>query len=99
MPSDFQRAWAGLPAWGRVAVVCVPILIVLFVGAALLSGGIGHSESWQYGYDHAGNAASLVNGGVSNSYACRSVAGMGGMFDSQLDQSEAYDGCMAGLKD
>jgi hypothetical protein len=69
------------------------------IGAAVAACG-GHSEAWQDGYEHRHDAVSLISSGVSNESACRSVAGFGfGRENGQIKEPDAYDGCMAGVRD
>jgi hypothetical protein len=84
--------WAGLPKWGKIALVAVPAVVLMM----LLSGGCGHSDSWQYGFDQGREyGAELLPLGVSKESVCRSVARDGG---ERVNTDDAYDGCLAGLK-
>jgi hypothetical protein len=85
--------WAGLPKWGKVAVVALPALALLM----LLPGGCGHSASWKYGYNQSTEYGDeLLPLGISEESVCRTVSRSGG---SDVNTVDAYKGCLAGLKD
>jgi hypothetical protein len=96
--------WSGQPTVGRVAIVIASVIATVvvalfFLGVAFNLLDVGHSESWQYGYDHSDSPAGISSTGFSPESACRSIAGMGTRFDSTLDYNDVMDGCLAGLKD
>ena len=94
-----KQFWAGLPVWGRVLVFVAPLLVLIGIIAAI-TGLTGHSESWEYGYRHANDAAKTVAMGVSGGSSCRGVAGLATEYvDSNFVYSEVVEGCLAGLKD
>lgn len=81
--------------------------IGLFGIVALTIAGCGHSESWKWGYDHAGDAAQFLQNGTSPESACRGTAGLYMRFPDSAalgtehpptDKDEAVAGCLAGLK-
>ena len=85
--------WAGLSKWSKVAVIAVPAVLLLL----LMPGGCGHSDSWRYGYNHAGEYADeLLPLGASEQSVCRTVARDGG---SKVNTGDAYKGCLARLKE
>lgn len=69
---------------------------VLICALVLTGCGETHSESWQYGYDHAESAARLTTSGLSNEDACRSIIQRGGDADG-LDRNDIVAGCLAAL--
>lgn len=72
--------------------------LALFLGLAMAAAACGHSNEWQYGYDHRGDARSQMKMGISAESACRAVAGYGyGRTNDVINSQDAYDGCMAGL--
>lgn len=74
--------------------------LALFLGLAMAAAACGHSDEWQYGYDHRGDAQRSMTQGVSAESACRAVAGYGyGRTNGEINSQDAYDGCMAGLRD
>jgi hypothetical protein len=91
--------WTGLPVWGRVAIVAIPLLVLVSMIAAA-TGLTGHSESWEYGYRHANDAAKSVSQGWPEGSACRGVAGLATEYvDTTMVYSEIVTGCLAGLND
>ena len=100
--AGLRGRWAGLPKWGMVVVVAPAAILVM-----LLSGGCGHSSSWQWGHDSAREAAPLLSSGISEENACGSIARSAIKFkDSRAlvtswpdDLDDAVAGCLAGLKD
>lgn len=72
-------------------------LLVVVPAVVLLTGGCGHSSSWQYGHDEGlKSGAVLVSQGFSPESACRSIARG---FDPQANlNQDAYEGCLAALK-
>ncbi|OBG21594.1 hypothetical protein A5768_26190 [Mycolicibacterium fortuitum] len=77
--------------WRDIAVLAV---------VGLVASACGHSDEWQYGYDHRGDARSQMGMGISAESACRAVAGYGyGRTNGVINSQDAYDGCMAGLRD
>lgn len=64
------------------------------------SSACGHSDEWQYGYNHRDDARSQISMGISAESACRAVAGFGyGRTNGVINSQDAYDGCMASLRD
>ena len=89
----------------RIAAVCGAAMLI---PSATGCSGTGHSESWKWGHDHAGDAAQLLPNGTSPESACRGTAGMYitfggsealGTMNPPTDKDEAVAGCLAGLKD
>lgn len=61
--------------------------------------GCGHSDEWQYGFDHADDAKGLISSGFSMESACRSIAGFGyGRTQGEINSKDAYEGCLSGLE-
>lgn len=75
--------------------------LAMFLSLAMAAAACGHSDEWQYGYNHRGTAQQIMTQGVSAESACRSVAGYGFGRDGDgvINSQDAYDGCMAGLRD
>lgn len=98
--------WVKLPKWGKIVAIGLPTLAVAWI---VVSGNLGHSDSWKWGYKQARNADTYVSGGMSPELACRGEAKLALMFvDSRslrnptgapTDVEEAVKGCLAGLKD
>ncbi|MGU3651854.1 hypothetical protein [Mycolicibacterium sp. A43C] len=91
--------WNGVGAWGRIAIVTAP-LVVLIALIAVVSLATADSESYDYGYRHAGDAAKTHAQGWSEGSACRSVANLATQYvDVTLDYEDIVAGCLKGLKD
>lgn len=81
-------------SWVSTLRVGVVVMAVTAVAAC------GHSDEWQYGYSHTGDALGFISAGVSAESACRSVAGIGyGRTNGVINSQDAYDGCMTGLSE
>ncbi|SUA31639.1 Uncharacterised protein [Mycolicibacterium fortuitum] len=75
------------------------VLIALAI-VGMVSSACGHSDEWQYGYRHHRDAQQSMTLGISAESACRAVAGYGyGRTNGVINSQDAYDGCMAGLRD
>lgn len=73
--------------------------IVSLVACVTSLCGCGHSDEWQYGFDHADDAKGLISSGVSKESACRSIAGFGyGRTNGEIDSKDAYEGCLSGVE-
>jgi len=102
--AHFRAWWAGLKPWGKAATVAVPAAVFLLV---TLTGVVGHSSSWKWGYDRAGEVTPLIDLGYSTESACRSNARLHVDYkDSRAlvsswpdDVDDAVAGCLAGLND
>jgi len=95
--------WSRLSTGGRVGITTAAGLVIIGIIAAVTTQA-GHSDSWKYGYDHAGTAISLVRQGVSAESGCRSVVGIAAGYATEAqsktdDYGDMYDGCMAAVKD
>lgn len=78
--------------------------VVAATGAILISAAptaMAESDSWEWGYDHAGDLAELLGSGYSPPSICRSTAGLAITYGGEewLDKAEATEGCLAGLRD
>ncbi len=82
----------GLTGSGKVGPAAASALILLTV----MLGGCGHSDSWQYGYNHAAYAHNYWRKGASEEASCQIIARDAG---AKVNTTEAVKGCLAGLKD
>lgn len=74
--------------------------LAMFLGLAMGVAACAHSDEWRYGHSHRGQARQIMTTGVSAESACRSVASYGyGRTNGVINSQDAYDGCMAGLRD
>lgn len=97
--AGLKQFWNGVGPWGRVAVVTAP-LIALILLVTVISLATGDSESWDYGYRHASDAAKMHSQGWSEGSACRGVAGLAVEFvDATFDYDDIVKGCLEGLRD
>lgn len=97
--AGLSQFWNGIGTWGQLAVVIAPLIAIIALVAAV-SVASGDSESYDYGYRHASDAAKMHAQGWSEGSACRGVAGLATKFgDSTLDYEDIVAGCLEGLKD
>jgi len=75
--------------------IAAPLIAV----AVTVSGCGGHSKSWEYGYNHTGDAVPMTWTGASYESGCNVVSTQGKVIfvGDIYDQAEAIEGCMAGL--
>ena len=78
--------------------------VLAALGAVLLAvapTALAESDSWEWGYDHAGDMVDLLQDGWSPESVCRSTAGAAIRWGGEewLDKPEATEGCLEGLRD
>ena len=73
----------------------------IIVSLVMSAAACGHSDEWQYGYSHRGQARQIMSAGSSAESACRAVVGYGYGRDGNgvINSKDAYDGCMASLQE